>query len=64
MLKEYGLLMELRHILMDTGKVRKKELLKIFEYKLLILMITQMNINQNIIQNWHIFQIIHTEYLL
>ena len=37
---------------------------KYSKYKFLILIITQMNINQNIIQSGHILQIIHIEYLL
>ena len=46
----------------SVGKVCKTELLS--KYKWLILMIILMKIKQNIIQSGHIFQIIHTEYLL
>ena len=46
----------------SAGKVCKTELQS--KYKLLILMIILMKIKQNIIQSGHIFQIIHTEYLL
>ena len=46
----------------SAWKVFKTEFL--CKYKLLILMIILMKINQNIIQNGRIFQIIHTEDLL
>ena len=43
--KRYGLLMELDHSSMTKGKVYKTELLKKSKYKLLTLIITQMQIN-------------------
>ena len=46
----------------SAGKVCKAELLS--KYKRLILIIILMKKKQNIIQSGHIFQIIHTEYLL
>ena len=46
----------------SVRNVCKPELLS--KYKSLILMIILMKIKQNIIQSGHIFQIIHTEYLL
>ena len=46
--------------LYDSNFVKYATAAKIFKYKILITL--QMKIKQNLIQNSHIFQIIHTEY--
>ena len=48
----------------SAGKVCKTELLNKVNIKRLILMIILMKIKKKIVQSGHIFQIIHTEYLL
>ena len=48
----------------SPGRVCKTELLSKVNIKSLILMRILMKIKKNIIQSGHIFQIIHTEYLL